>query len=154
MHFVLATPKGYEPNPVILERAMAAGVSTIEVMADPLVAADSADVLYTDVWTSMGQEEEQNARLKAFSGYQINKRLLELANPDVLIMHCLPAHRGEEITDEAMESKNSVIFEQAENRLHVQKAILVTLLAGDSSVSSNTELEEYGDKQAEPAIHH
>jgi ornithine carbamoyltransferase len=154
MHFVLATPRGYEPDPKILARAIAAGVSTIEVMAEPLVAADSADVLYTDVWTSMGQEEEQQARLKAFSGFQINKRLLELASPDVLIMHCLPAHRGEEITDEAMESRNSVIFEQAENRLHVQKAILVTLLGGNSVQSSNTEEVEYGDKQTEPAIHH
>jgi ornithine carbamoyltransferase len=131
MHFVLACPKGYGPNPVLLQKAIDAGISTVEVMEDPLVAADSADVLYSDVWTSMGQEEEMVERKRLFAAYQINKGLLQLANADALVMHCLPAHRGEEITDDAMIGANSVIFDQAENRLHAQKALLVTLLASD-----------------------
>ena len=129
MHFVLACPNGYGPNPELLQKAIDAGISTVEVMEDPLVAADSADVLYSDVWTSMGQEEEMAERKSLFAKYQINKGLLQLANADALVMHCLPAHRGEEITDDAIVGANSVIFDQAENRLHAQKALLVTLLA-------------------------
>ncbi len=129
MHLAIAAPAGYHPDPKILEYANQSGISTIEILDDPRVAADSADVIYTDVWTSMGQEAEQVARKKAFHSFQVNKGLLQLAHPNALIMHCLPAHRGEEITDEAIDSRNSVIFLQAENRLHVQKAILTTLLA-------------------------
>jgi ornithine carbamoyltransferase len=131
MHLAIAAPRGYHPDPNVLERAAASGVSTIEIVDDPRIAADNADVLYTDVWTSMGQEEEKIERMKAFKNYQVNRTLVNLAHPNALIMHCLPAHRGEEITDDAMNSKNSVIFDQAENRLHIQKAILTTLLAPD-----------------------
>ncbi len=129
MHLAIAAPMGYHPDPEILAYATGTGISTIEILDDPRIAADSADVIYTDVWTSMGQESEQEARMKAFKPYQVNSRLVELAHPNSLIMHCLPAHRGEEITSDALDSKHSVVFDQAENRLHVQKAILTTLLA-------------------------
>ena len=132
MHLAIAAPAGYHPDPKILNYAIQSGISTIEILDDPRVAADSADVLYTDVWTSMGQEAEQAERKKAFQSFQVNKPLLQLAHPNALVMHCLPAHRGEEITSDAMDSVHSVVFDQAENRLHVQKAILTTLLAGNS----------------------
>ena len=146
MHLSIAAPRGYHPDPLVMERAIKSGVSTIEIVDDPRIAADSADVLYTDVWTSMGQEEEKIERMKAFKGYQVNKLLLQLANPNALVMHCLPAHRGEEITDDAISSKNSVIFDQAENRLHVQKAILTTLLA-DSSALAYGAAEEFENEK-------
>jgi ornithine carbamoyltransferase len=141
MHLAIAAPNGYHPDKAILDYANASGISTIEILDDPQIAADSADVIYTDVWTSMGQESEQLERMKIFKPYQVNKKLLQLAHPNALVMHCLPAHRGEEITNEAMESHNSVVFDQAENRLHVQKAILATLLGGDLSLDSNSELQ-------------
>ena len=147
MHLAIAAPRGYHPDPKIMERAVASGVSTIEIVDDPRIAADSADVLYTDVWTSMGQEEEKIERMKVFKDYQVNKLLLQLANPNALVMHCLPAHRGEEITDDAMNSKNSVIFDQAENRLHVQKAILTTLLTDSSTMTYGA--EEFESEQVE-----
>ncbi len=128
MHFVLACPKGFEPDKNILQYAIDAGISMIEILDDPRIAADSADVLYSDVWTSMGQEEEAVLRREVFAKYQINRELLRLANLDCLIMHCLPAHRNEEITGEMIDAKQSVIFDQAENRLHIQKAVLATLL--------------------------
>jgi ornithine carbamoyltransferase len=128
MHFVLAAPKGYEPDKNILNRAGKAGVSTIEVIQDPSAAAKNADILYTDVWTSMGQEAESARRLKAFKGYQVNKKLLALAKPDCVVMHCLPAHRGEEVDNVVLDGKQSVIFDQAENRLHVQKAVMTKLI--------------------------
>ncbi len=132
MHLAIAAPAGYHPDPKILDYAIQRGISTIEILDDPRVAADSADVIYTDVWTSMGQEAEQAERKRAFKSFQVNKQLLQLAHPNALVMHCLPAHRGEEITSDAMDSIHSVVFDQAENRLHVQKAILTTLLAGNS----------------------
>jgi ornithine carbamoyltransferase len=133
MHLSIACPSGYAPDRALLERAQSAGISTIEVVDDPRIAADSADAIYTDVWTSMGQEAESNVRKDAFKKFQVNNELLRLANPNALVMHCLPAHRGEEITADALESANSVIFDQAENRLHIQKAVLVTLLAPEFS---------------------
>ncbi len=139
MHLAIAAPMGYHPDPEILAYATGTGISTIEILDDPRIAADSADVIYTDVWTSMGQEAEQEARMKAFKPYQVNSRLVELAHPNSLIMHCLPAHRGEEITSDAMDSKHSVVFDQAENRLHVQKAILTTLLADGGAGITTTE---------------
>ncbi|MBP1780091.1 MAG: ornithine carbamoyltransferase [candidate division NC10 bacterium] len=133
LHFTLACPKGYGPDPGVLAQAQAqAGASgaTLEVTHDPAAAVRGADVLYTDVWTSMGQEEERARRLKDFQGFQVDDRLVGLAAPDVLVMHCLPAHRGEEITDAVMDGPHSIVFDEAENRLHMQKAILVHLLGG------------------------
>ena len=123
----VATPKGYEPDSEVLARASQAGANVL-LTNDPREAAEGADVLNTDVWASMGQEAEQQQREKAFKGFQINTELLKLADPEALVMHCLPAHRDEEITDEVIEGPHSVIFDEAENRLHVQKAILATLM--------------------------
>ena len=128
MHFVLASPSGYDPSPVALKNAENAGLSTIEIERDPTKAVKNADVIYTDVWASMGQEAEQEERRKAFIPYQVNTKLIEQANPDCLVMHCLPAHRGDEITDEVIDGPNSIVFDEAENRMHVQKAIMVRLM--------------------------
>jgi len=128
IEFVIACPRGYEPNKEIVKRAKKAGISDITITTDYITAAKNADVIYTDVWTSMGQEAETAKRKEIFKKYQVNQELVSLARKNCLVMHCLPAHRGEEITDEVIEGKNSVVFDQAENRLHVQKAILVTLM--------------------------
>lgn len=129
LNLVLACPKGYEPDKEILKQALNEPGSRIKITSDPFEAAKGADVLNTDVWTSMGQEKENAERLKAFKDYQLNDTLLAKAKKDCLVMHCLPAHRGEEITDDILEGDNSVVFDQAENRLHMQKAILEWLLA-------------------------
>jgi len=129
----IATPKGYEPDKTVLNEARVIAKTkkaTINLSAKPKEAVKDVDVIYTDVWTSMGQEKEAKMRKRIFKEFQINKSLVRLAKKNALIMHCLPAHRGEEITDEVMESENSVIFDQAENRMHVQKAILIKLLRG------------------------
>ena len=125
----LACPPGHEPDAQILSRAQAEGSSRIILTHDPKEAVEKAHVINTDVWASMGQEGESAERQKAFQGYQVNADLLRRARKDAIVMHCLPAHRGEEITDEVMDGPHSVVFDQAENRLHVQKAIL-TLLMG------------------------
>ena len=122
--FVLACPPGYEPDPTIVAEAGA----HVTVTHDVAAAARDADVVYTDVWTSMGQEAEAKARRRAFAPYQVNERVVRLARKDAIVMHCLPAHRGEEITDDVLDGPQSVVFDQAENRLHVQKAIMVWLL--------------------------
>jgi len=122
--FALACPPGYEPDPAITAEAGA----RVTVTHDVAEAARGADVVYTDVWTSMGQEAEAKARRRAFQPYQVNEKVVALARPDALVMHCLPAHRGEEITDAVLEGPQSVVFDQAENRLHVQKAVMVWLL--------------------------
>jgi ornithine carbamoyltransferase len=127
MHFVLACPNGYEPDPYILRQAKTSDVSRVEILEDPFEAVKNADVIYTDVWTSMGQESEYQKRRSTFAPYQINAKLVGHAKPDALVMHCLPAHRGEEITDEVLDGKNSVVFDEAENRLHVQKAVIAKL---------------------------
>jgi len=124
----IATPKGYEPNSEVIANAQQAGAKLI-LTNDPREAAADADVLNTDVWASMGQEQEQKKREKAFKGFQINGELVKLAVPEAVVMHCLPAHRDEEITDEVIEGPHSIIFDEAENRLHVQKAIMATLMA-------------------------
>jgi ornithine carbamoyltransferase len=121
--FVLACPPGYEPDPAITAEAG----SRVTITHDVEAAVRGADVLYTDVWTSMGQEHEAAARRRAFRSYQVNEHLVGLAGKDALVMHCLPAHRGEEITDAVIDGSQSVVFDQAENRLHVQKAIMVWL---------------------------
>jgi len=131
--FWAATPKGYEPKKKIIELANEDAKLTgakIHVVNDPKEAVRNADVVYTDVWTSMGQESEVETRRKIFSPYQVNKELFSLAKPDALFMHCLPAHRGEEVTNDVIDSANSVVFDQAENRLHVQKAIMYELMRG------------------------
>lgn len=123
-HLSIATPKGYEPDLKKLNRGTASEHSNVETLSDPAEAASGADILYTDVWVSMGQEKETAKRKKIFKPYQINKELLSLAKPGAFVMHCLPAHRGEEITEDVADGPNSIIFEQAENKLHVGKAIL------------------------------
>ena len=123
----VATPKGYEPDAEVMARAAKAGAKILYTN-DPAEAVAGADVLNTDVWASMGQESEQQERAKAFVGYQINDELVARANTDCVVMHCLPAHRDEEITDSVIEGKHSIIFDEAENRLHVQKAIMATLM--------------------------
>ncbi|MGA1796856.1 MAG: ornithine carbamoyltransferase [bacterium] len=127
----MACPAGYEPDRGIVEHARALAERTggsIELFEDPEQAVSGANVIYTDVWISMGQEEEAEEKRRVFSRYQVNKGLVALAQPDTLIMHCLPAHRGEEITEDVLEGPLSVVFDQAENRLHVQKAIVETLI--------------------------
>jgi len=106
----------------------------IETCNDPALATAATDILYTDVWASMGKEAEAAKRKKHFKGFQLNSKLTALAKPDCLIMHCLPAHRGEEITDEVIDGPNSIVFDQAENRMHVQKAVLVWLLGKEKMV--------------------
>jgi len=128
MEFVLAAPDGYHPDRTVISKARETKRSRIKIVKDPSEAAEGADVLYTDVWISMGQEAESEQRRRDFAGYQVNKALLQKAKRDCVVMHCLPAHRGEEITEEVMEGVQSVIFDEAENRLHVQKAILAQLL--------------------------
>lgn len=122
MEVIVACPQGFEPDADALKRTGA------KVMYDPREAVTGADVIYTDVWASMGQEAEAEARKKAFAGFQVNSELVSLAKPDYLFMHCLPAHRGEEVTDEVCDSPNSVIFDEAENRLHAQKAIMALIM--------------------------
>jgi len=122
---VVATPVGYEPDKGTLRECKA------KLSHNPAEAVKGADVIYTDVWTSMGQEDESQKRRNAFKDFQVNSNLVSMANRGCIIMHCLPAHRGEEITDEVIDSKNSVVFDQAENRMHVQKAILIKLLKGE-----------------------
>lgn len=127
----VATPKGYEPNPEAVrlgkEIAQKTGGS-VELLNDPVKAVKDADVIYTDTWASMGQEAEHAKRVIAFKGFQVNSALLKHAKNDVLVMHCLPAHRGEEITDEVIDGQHSIVFDQAENRLHTQKAILAEVI--------------------------
>jgi ornithine carbamoyltransferase len=132
---IVACPKGYEPDPLLVAEAKEAG-ARVEVTDDVEEAARGADVLYTDVWTSMGQEAEAQARRRAFRRYQINRELVARAKPDVVVMHCLPAHRNEEITHDIMEGPQSIIFDQAENRLHVQKGIMVWALKGTKGLKS------------------
>ncbi|MFZ3103138.1 MAG: ornithine carbamoyltransferase [Smithella sp.] len=124
----LACPEGYDPDRKIMTKGKKESKEGITLYRDPLDAAKNADVLYTDVWVSMGQESEKEERKKIFKNYQINKKLLKEAKKDVIVMHCLPAHRGEEISSDVIDGPQSVVIDQAENRLHVQKAILEILL--------------------------
>ena len=126
---ILACPEGYEPDSGILDRSREEAVRPITLTRDPEEAVAGADVINVDVWASMGQEEEQAERLQVFSAYQVNERLLAKAPQDCIVLHCLPAHRGEEITDEVLESKQCVAFDQAENKMHIHKAILAKLIA-------------------------
>ncbi|MEB3311510.1 MAG: ornithine carbamoyltransferase [Snowella sp.] len=126
----VATPKGYQPDPMIIEQAKALATNGAEIVLtdDPLAAVQGSQVLYTDVWASMGQEDLADERIPIFQPYQVNQKLLDHADPDAIVLHCLPAHRGEEITDDAIEGPHSRVWDQAENRMHAQKALLVSLL--------------------------
>jgi len=131
LHVVIASPQGYKPDPLIVAMAQADAKNNgglVEVVDDPLEAIKGADVLYTDVWASMGQEEEVKVRKAAFEGYQINSNSLKLAHQSAIVLHCLPAHRGEEITNDVIEGVQSVVFDEAENRLHAQKAIMALVM--------------------------
>jgi len=127
--FALACPKGYEPDAAILKKALNGGAK-VAVTHSVEEAVGGADAIYTDVWTSMGQEQETQGRVDAFRAYQVNREVVAMAKKDAVVMHCLPAHRGEEITHEVLESPQCVAFDQAENRLHAQKAVMVWLLRG------------------------
>ena len=130
MDMIVATPPGYEPDATVVERCRRRG-GKVALTTEAREAAEGADVVYTDVWMSMGQEAERERRHEAFQRYQVNETLLRFASPKALIMHCLPAHRGEEITDTVLDGPQSVILDQAENRLHAQKAVILHLLGGD-----------------------
>lgn len=133
MNVRIATPVGYEPNAGVVEQARAITNNKTQVIIthDPETAVKGVNVLYTDVWASMGQEEEADDRLPIFQPYQINENLLSIADPNAIVLHCLPAHRDEEITDAVMEGSQSRIWEQAENRMHAQKALLVSILGAE-----------------------
>jgi ornithine carbamoyltransferase len=131
MSFVAATPEGYEPDPEVIEwarEAAAASDGTIEILRDPRAAAAGADVLYTDVWTSMGQEEEHAHRLRDLEAYRIDDTLVSIASERAIVLHCLPAHYGQEITEEVLYSERSAVWDQAENRLHAQKALMALII--------------------------
>ncbi|MGI6295235.1 MAG: ornithine carbamoyltransferase [Armatimonadota bacterium] len=130
MHFTLGCPAGYEPEPTTLAQALADAQSTgsiIEILNDPINAAKDADIIVTDVWASMGMEDEAAERERAFAPFQVNAALMSHAKPDAIFEHCLPAHRGSEVTDEVIDSPQSVVFDEAENRLHAQKAVMAIL---------------------------
>jgi len=127
----LACPEGFEPNHDVYERAD--GVTTVSIHEDPEEAVQGAHVVNTDVWASMGQEGEAEARKLAFKGYTVDESMMKLAAPDAIFLHCLPAHRGEEVTDEVIEGPQSRVFDQAENRLHAQKALMAILMGGESA---------------------
>lgn len=132
----VATPRHYQPDPRIWRETARMATrhrARLTWSDDPSDAVEGADVIYTDVWTSMGQERERRARAKAFQRFQVNRRLIAQAKPSCVVMHCLPAHRGEEITEEMFEGSRSIVFDQAENRLHAQKALLLMLFAGRAS---------------------
>ncbi|MBM3269806.1 MAG: ornithine carbamoyltransferase [Candidatus Sericytochromatia bacterium] len=133
MHVVAACPSGFQPDAEYVATARSIAGTTgakIDITEDPARAVKDADVIYTDVWASMGQEEEHAKRVKAFKGYQVDAKLAKGARPDFCFMHCLPAHRGEEVSAEIIDGSHSVVWDQAENRLHVQKAIMAMLMAG------------------------
>jgi ornithine carbamoyltransferase len=131
VHVAIAAPRGYQPDPALVDRyhghAVRPGLGAL-VTEDPYEAVHDADFVYTDVWTSMGQEKEKEVRLRALAPYQVNAKLMAAAKPGAKFMHCLPAHRGEEVTDEVADSPASIIFDEAENRLHAQKAVMLLLL--------------------------
>ncbi|RST73026.1 ornithine carbamoyltransferase [Siminovitchia acidinfaciens] len=132
VHCSIAAPKGYEPKQAIVEKAQEIAKETgakIEITNDPKEAVNGADAVYTDVWTSMGWEEEQQQRLKAFADFQVNSELMAAADQEAVFLHCLPAHRGEEVSAEVIDGPQSLVFDEAENRLHVQKALMVALMA-------------------------
>lgn len=128
MNLVICAPSGYEPDQDTLDYTNSHRISEVEVLTDPVEAVKDADIVYTDVWASMGQEKEAEERRKIFLDFQVNTSLMRHARPDALVMHCLPAHRGDEITDDVLDSRQSIVLDEAENRMHVQKAIIATLM--------------------------
>ncbi|MFC5528916.1 ornithine carbamoyltransferase [Cohnella yongneupensis] len=131
MHFASASPEGYDPSAEVVKQSREVAAQTggrVDVVRDPREAVEGADIVYTDVWASMGFEEEQKEREKAFKSYQVNEQLVAKAKSDYLFMHCLPAHRGEEVSEGVIDGKHSVIFDEAENRLHAQKAIMAAIM--------------------------
>lgn len=137
MDVAIASPDGYKPNPVYTAWSVANAEkhgSKVTICSDPLEACKDADVLYTDVWASMGQESEAEKRREAFKGFQINAECLSVAEKDAIFLHCLPAHRGEEVTSEVIDGKHSVVFDEAENRLHAQKAVMALLMGGGKAI--------------------
>ncbi len=133
--FVLACPEGYFPDEKILKEAQAQATAPIIVTTDPVEAVTDADVINTDVWTSMGQEDEAQSRRTIFEPYQVNSQLLKHADPDAIVLHCLPAHRGEEITEDVLEGPHSVVWDQAENKMHLHKALLEYLMGLYSGIT-------------------
>ncbi|WEK53869.1 MAG: ornithine carbamoyltransferase [Candidatus Cohnella colombiensis] len=131
MHFASASPAGYDPSADVVQHSKEVAAETggrIDITRDAREAVEGADIVYTDVWASMGFEEEQNERIQAFKSFQVNEELVKYAKSDYLFMHCLPAHRGEEVTEGVIDGKNSVIFDEAENRLHAQKAVMAAIM--------------------------
>ena len=128
MHFVCCGPSGFEPDEKTVKKVKESKLSTFELSHNPKSAVDGADVIYTDVWASMGQKEEVEKRKKIFADYQVNETLMESTGKDTMFMHCLPAERGREVTDGVMEASYSIVFDEAENRLHAQNAIMVTMV--------------------------
>ena len=141
LNLTLVCPEGYEGDPEITGRAAREAQGTFTITHDLESGLRDADAVYTDVWASMGQEEETAARERIFAPYQVNAKLMQLAKPDALFMHCLPAHRGHEVSDEVIDGPQSVCFDQAENRLHAQKAVLATLMRGDRVIQLFSELK-------------
>ncbi len=127
MHFVCVCPSGYEPDNVLMDKVQSSNISTFELSHNPSESVIGADIIYTDVWASMGQKNESKSREKIFLEYQVNSAMMSKTNKETLFMHCLPAERGRETTDSVMESKNSIVFQQAENRMHIQNAIMLKL---------------------------
>ncbi|MDZ7859969.1 MAG: ornithine carbamoyltransferase [Candidatus Krumholzibacteriota bacterium] len=132
--FVLSSPKGYNISPTFLEELKSDGNPDFEYIENPFDAVKDADVVYADVWTSMGQEDEEKKRMEEFKSYQVNDKLMEHTNSDSLFMHCLPAHRGLEVTDSVIDGKHSVVYDEAENRLHIQRAIIALLIPSESEL--------------------
>lgn len=128
MHFTCLCPEGYEPDQDTIDLAKKSSFSTIEITNDAIKGALGADIIYTDVWASMGQKDQAESRAKIFKNFQVNSKMMNSTKKDTLFMHCLPAERGNEVTDEVMESSNSIVFDQAENRMHAQNAIMVKIL--------------------------
>ena len=131
LDLILACPDGYSPRKDVMEKALEKGVGKIVATSNPVEAVKDADVIYTDVWASMGQESEQGKRKQVFEPFQVDQALLKHSSEDVIVMHCLPAHRGEEISENVLEGPKSVVWDQAENKLHMHKAILEVLMKGD-----------------------
>ena len=134
LHFVCACPPEYTPDAATVQRARDAGRSTIEILHEPLAAVRDADVVYTDVWASMGQKHELEVRKKHFQGFQVNEAIMAAAAQNALFLHCLPAERGLEVTDAVIEGKGSVVFDEAENRMHVQNALMVKIMGVERPV--------------------